>query len=443
MNKYPVRVWQLVLLGATSLLGNRALAAEPTLALEADIHFKRGVQSYKDGRYEDAIERFALAYQVSNDPRYLFNLGQAYAVRWRPVEALDAFERYLRDGRDLITKERRKLVEEAIAQQMARIAWLKLRVAPTSATVKLDGKVLRKNQLAGPVTVASGEHLITVASAGYQPLEQVVTLKEQEQKPLDLTLTPNPPPPRLGQVAIECQIPDVSVFVDEHYAAKTPVGMNLLLTEGPHELRFQRVGYRVRQTAVDVRGSDLSHVPCEMSPEHPLEPMKAGTLTLLLNEPDAAISVDGKPAAVQTTLPSGAHMVEIHREGFLTWRQIVWLPAARENRVWVALQATPEHQRDLKSRAQVRRNWALGLGTGGVVAMLAAGGIYLWNDERHKEWQTYDARGARGELQTDEVKEANKLLISVKNFDAVTAGLAVAGGVVLVGATYLLLSGGH
>jgi hypothetical protein len=51
----------------------------------------------------------------------LYNIGQVFVTLAKPVEAVDAYERYLADGGEKIPAARRADVEKEIARQKARI----------------------------------------------------------------------------------------------------------------------------------------------------------------------------------------------------------------------------------------------------------------------------------------------------------------------------------
>lgn len=66
---------------------NKALAKE---------HFQRGTSFYDLGRYSEAIREFEAAYQLKNDPAFLYNLAQAYRLVGNPERALHFYRTYLR-----------------------------------------------------------------------------------------------------------------------------------------------------------------------------------------------------------------------------------------------------------------------------------------------------------------------------------------------------------
>src|SRR4029077_3887996 len=59
-------------------------------------HYDRGRSFYDLGRYDDAIKEFEAAYQLKNDPAFLFNLAQSYRQAGNHEQALHFYKTYLR-----------------------------------------------------------------------------------------------------------------------------------------------------------------------------------------------------------------------------------------------------------------------------------------------------------------------------------------------------------
>jgi tetratricopeptide (TPR) repeat protein len=91
---------------------NKALAKE---------HYTRGTSFYDLGRYDEAIKEFEAAYQLKNDPAFLYNLAQSYRQAGNHERALHFYKTYLRyvpkapNRADI--EERIKTLEQQVAQQ--------------------------------------------------------------------------------------------------------------------------------------------------------------------------------------------------------------------------------------------------------------------------------------------------------------------------------------
>ncbi len=110
--------------------GEEGVASEDEAALEgrddetSRIHFEAGRAHFDAGRYEDALEEFMRAYEVSERPELLYNVGLAHERLGNYAEAADALERFnlSRDEPDNTLAERienlrRRAEERARAEQ--------------------------------------------------------------------------------------------------------------------------------------------------------------------------------------------------------------------------------------------------------------------------------------------------------------------------------------
>lgn len=115
---------------------------------EARFLFEAGRTAYDAGRYREALGHFQRAYELSQRPQLLYNVGQA-ADRLREDQlALDAFERYLSAlpaaANRPAVEERIKLLREVLAEKQAAAA--AAAQAPTPAETAHAAPVL----VAGP-----------------------------------------------------------------------------------------------------------------------------------------------------------------------------------------------------------------------------------------------------------------------------------------------------
>ena len=95
------------LIAGAALLSSAALAApawaqgkpedRPTdVKAAAKEHYTRGTSFYDLGRYDDAIKEFEAAYELKNDPAFLYNLAQSYRQAGKHDQAVHFYKTYLR-----------------------------------------------------------------------------------------------------------------------------------------------------------------------------------------------------------------------------------------------------------------------------------------------------------------------------------------------------------
>lgn len=94
-------------------------------------HTENGGRYYQLGRYADAAREFQAAYDLSQRPELLFNLGRALENGGRDREALDAYERFEAAGSPGIDPASLRSRIEAVRARLPRAA------APVAPTVTL------------------------------------------------------------------------------------------------------------------------------------------------------------------------------------------------------------------------------------------------------------------------------------------------------------------
>lgn len=151
-----------VLAVATLLSVSSAYAAGPAISDEARRRFTAGVALLEDPegpRYEEAYREFKAAYAASASYKILGNLGLCAMKLERDDEAIDAYEKYLAEGKDLTTAEQQQ-VRSDLATLKTGVAHVMVESDPPGARI-FDERVPSR-----------GERVLTT----YGPLDQPTKL---------------------------------------------------------------------------------------------------------------------------------------------------------------------------------------------------------------------------------------------------------------------------
>jgi tetratricopeptide (TPR) repeat protein len=81
---------------------------------EVKLHYQRATRAYDLQKYQEAIEEYQKAYEISGDPPMLYNIGQAHRLADQPVEAVRYYRRFLQR---MPNARNREDVERKIADQ--------------------------------------------------------------------------------------------------------------------------------------------------------------------------------------------------------------------------------------------------------------------------------------------------------------------------------------
>src|SRR5688572_7791286 len=106
-----VRVLQ-VLICALVLFGS-ALSHADNVADEAELHFQRGAESYRQGNYTDALEHFLASNRLSPNRNVQYNIARAFEQLGKFPEA---YRYYIAAAKGETDPAIKKSVEDAIAR---------------------------------------------------------------------------------------------------------------------------------------------------------------------------------------------------------------------------------------------------------------------------------------------------------------------------------------
>ncbi|HVY41245.1 MAG TPA: tetratricopeptide repeat protein [Polyangia bacterium] len=155
----------------------------------AAAHYARGMELVNQGLYQAALEQFNDAYTASPHFAVLYNIGEAQMALGRPLEAIEALTKYLRDGADQVPLSRREQVQAQIGLLESRLAELTVSANRQGAEIRVDGRDVGRTPLFQPIRLAAGAHTVTAALASGEQITRDVPLKESERRTLELTFS--------------------------------------------------------------------------------------------------------------------------------------------------------------------------------------------------------------------------------------------------------------
>jgi hypothetical protein len=392
-------------------------------------HFREGLLHAERGNLLQALHEFEAAYAAQPNFSVLYNIGQAQSALGHPVEATATFERYLAEGGEQIGASRREEVAAILATNRGRIGALEL-VAPPTARIRvwLDGSEIPADRLRQPITLAAGEHSVLSFEEGCSPSVQTPIVPVGSTLALQVPRGTSCKKP-LGQLEIDCEVPDVNVDVAGVLKTKTPLERPLLAPVGETLVLFQRAGYGRVSRSVRVSHDQLTRVACEQRPIEPLPPSLAARLVVDRSPADARVLVDGQPFT-GGPIPFGTHQVVVEREGFQPARRLASLEARKTLVMSTTLQKDARSIALAQASASGRKKVALVIGVVGLGFLGTAGGLYAWNTGRYTDWRDRSASAGQGDL---------GLATSVQRVDDLTLAFAVLGAGLTGASAWLFL----
>jgi hypothetical protein len=148
-------------------------AADPQTKAQAQGLLNEGWTLYEKGDYAGALEKFNAAYAAYPSPKLMFNIGQANRDLSRPVEAMEAFEKFLASDTDA-SPETIATARKAVAELQEKLGRIRIDCATAGAEVNVDGKSVGLAPLRDPIWATPGRHLIAASHPNATPaLEKV------------------------------------------------------------------------------------------------------------------------------------------------------------------------------------------------------------------------------------------------------------------------------
>lgn len=170
--RLPRRIAAVVLSSALGLglvhhpVPSRAQTAEARGAAQNKARMGRALAD--SGKHEAALQYFKDAYEIHQDPGYLYNLGIEYQALGRDVDALAAFDLFLRDAQK-IPPEFVADAHQQLRELHKRLGTVEIRCTQEGARILVDDQQRGKTPGDRLVSVVPGTHRVSVLKDGFEP----------------------------------------------------------------------------------------------------------------------------------------------------------------------------------------------------------------------------------------------------------------------------------
>ena len=141
---------------------------DPQAKAKAQAMLTVGSGLYERGDYAGALEKFNAAYAAYPSPKLMFNIGQANRDLSRPVEALEAFEKFLAGSLDA-SPETTADARKSLAELRDKLGRIRIDCETAGSEVSIDGKNVGLTPLPDPIWATPGRHQVTAKHASAAP----------------------------------------------------------------------------------------------------------------------------------------------------------------------------------------------------------------------------------------------------------------------------------
>jgi tetratricopeptide (TPR) repeat protein len=162
-------------------------ASDAPAKTRAQALLSEGTTAYGRGDYAIALEKFTAAYEIFPSPKLWFNIGQANRDLGRPVDAVTAFDRFLREAGDA-PPETLAEARRSSSELKTKLGQINVTCAIDGAEVTVDGKPIGSTPLGEMVWMTPGRHQIAVQHDGYSPAIEDVAVTPGESATVNIEL---------------------------------------------------------------------------------------------------------------------------------------------------------------------------------------------------------------------------------------------------------------
>lgn|GEM_PF-2426857 len=158
----------------------------------AELHFNRGVEFFQEGMISAALAEFQKSYSEYSHWAVLYNVGVCYYRLGKYEEALEVFDKYIKEGGENIPVERRFAVEKIKVKMAGSFGNIKIDYKDPGLEAIIDAKKVYNSPFETPISVPAGIHTVYLYKEGHYPLirEIFVAIGETVQVPVNLKKTP-------------------------------------------------------------------------------------------------------------------------------------------------------------------------------------------------------------------------------------------------------------
>ncbi len=285
---------------------------------------------HEAGDFKSALVYFNRAYEISNNPRTLFNVGVCWKDLTKYSEAIKIWEKQLTFRKKLPREDVQK-VEAAIRALRQFVSTIEVKADEPGAKLLIDGIEVGVTPFVEPIRIDVGRRQLRLVKDGFETAEKTVDVLRDKVAVVEFDLQHVN---KTGTVTILVEGPPAStVYMDGRELGPSPYTGPV--PAGPHTFEARAAGYAtVQQSAVVVYGDSLS-VTLSLA-----ESKNEGKLRVLTEHPDAEIHIDGSlvgQGAWEGLLAAGGHQLEVSKPGYSTERLEITLSPEQQRTVQVSL----------------------------------------------------------------------------------------------------------
>lgn len=303
------------------------------LPLEARGHWDAGIALAQRKNWDGARTSFKAAWDISKNPRVLFNWGVAEKELGRYAAALEKFKQELADGKGQLAPDEEKEVQAVIASLEKFVAQLTIEINEKDAEVFIDNEKIDPSKVPGTITVQLGERRVRAVKAGFQEAVESIQLAGGGSGKVSLKLQPLVKTSRVNVSVVGP--PNAIIKIDNREVGAAPYVGQVNVTADPHQFTAEAPGYISTTQSAIVKEGETLNLTLQLSAEQ-----EKGKLIVLAKPEGATIEIDGKFAGAsrwEGPVDARVHQVVVKKTGYYPWSYDVEVPKGGERSVTAQL----------------------------------------------------------------------------------------------------------
>ncbi|MCP4603520.1 MAG: PEGA domain-containing protein [Proteobacteria bacterium] len=151
--------------------------------------FLKGAELFSKEDYSSALATFKESYNINPKFIVLFNIAMCHRALFQNAEAIEVFNRFLKQGQDKIKPNRRNEANSAIKELTLLVGTLKLLDPPDGAELQVDGAVIGTTPLERSLLLNPGQHMLRISLEGFSTLETAINVSVGEETVVQAALS--------------------------------------------------------------------------------------------------------------------------------------------------------------------------------------------------------------------------------------------------------------
>jgi hypothetical protein len=239
--------------------GSTSLGDSLTGSAKAAYDLGRGL--YRAGDFAGALLQFERAYDLSSEPRLLWNVAVCEKNLRRYARSVKSIERYQAEGGTRLSEEDQKDAVHLLKAMRPFVAVMAIKVSEPGADVFIDDERVGSTPLAGPLLIDMGARRIRVSKKGFHEHTQTEQVFGESEITLDVALKKEI---HQGRLIIAAGKDDV-IRLDGKVVGQG--SWDGTAPSGGHTLRVTAPGMKPYQTEVIVQDNVVRRIHVTLDPE--------------------------------------------------------------------------------------------------------------------------------------------------------------------------------